>query len=116
MTVAVPSTTDGRRCSSVQQLQCTSVYGTDTARTSEYAEEKRTEFDCVQPLTENFARRIALLKLTTDMKHRAASLRQQSYLFHTPPAFDAAVTASHCRNIAIALDTGMVRLADGEKK
>jgi len=32
-----------------------------------------------------------LSKVFDDAKHRAASLRQLNFLFHTPPAFDAAV-------------------------
>ena len=34
-----------------------------------------------------------LSKVFDDAKHRAASLRQLNFLFHTPPAFDAAVLA-----------------------
>ena len=65
----------------------------------DYAEENRTEFNCglrsgksEAEVTNNSRLRSRYCRLQTDTKHRAASLRQQSYLFYkvdlmTFPAF-----------------------------
>jgi len=119
MTCEVRSTIDRRPCSSLWQLAWTSVSHTDRYASEalfatmryinwhwhlhlhqwilfiitsmdDYAEENRTEFNCIRSseseaeVTNNgrlhWTYCTVLLKLLTDTKHRAASLREQSYL------------------------------------